>query len=330
MTKDNTEIQCQWGTNYHKEGICKDMGTLYTQAGPVKIKYYDTVCTRGIYTIPYTKGAEEKAIFMYSTATTAGDEIGWDFVTSVITAKSSFSAFCKEMTGMYQKKNIMTGPFMSPNTFIKWFFGWIASFKINFQKEMDPWCCYNLRMLACDGTHIGVSVKNMLLDPAVTKHDDKDTTLKSVRQRNNRLILQDKTHQKQMHYLARKLLGKLKPSEILHAEVEEEKTGQLLHYAHQNCFNTFYELLFVFSHNLQKKDTLHIIARLLLMFSGDSARSSVTPFQSHDLLLSMCYNASQGIILQNQVEEMNMYCIELVQLIFLGEKTIVQHCVSTS
>ena len=62
MTKEKTEIECQCGTNYHKEGIYKDMGTLYTWTGPVKIKYYDTVRSRGICTIPYTKGAEEKSI----------------------------------------------------------------------------------------------------------------------------------------------------------------------------------------------------------------------------------------------------------------------------
>ena len=91
-----------------------------------------------------------------------------------------------------------------------------------------------------------------------------------------------------MCYLARKLLKKLKPNQIVHAEVEEEKTTQLLNYAHQNCFNAFYELLVVFSHNLQYKDVLQMIAWLLLMFSGDSAMSSVAPFQSYDLLLSMC------------------------------------------
>ena len=44
---------------------------------------------------------------------------------------------------------------------------------------------------------------------------------------------------------------------------------------------------------------LDVIGRLLLMFSGDSAMSSVAPFQSHELLLAMCDNATQGIILQN-------------------------------
>ena len=60
---------------------------------------------------------------------------------------------------------------------------------------------------------------------------------------------------------------------------------------------------------------LDVLGQLLLMFSGDSAMSSVAPFQSHDLLLSMCDNATQGIILQNQVDEMNTYIIELAQLI---------------
>ena len=75
---------------------------------------------------------------------------------------------------------------------------------------------------------------------------------------------------------------------------------------------------------------LDVIGQLLLMFSGDSAMSSVALFQSHDLLLSMCDNSTRGIILQNQVDEMNMYCIELAQLIAVAKMTIVQHCVSTS
>ena len=318
ITKEKIEIKCQCGTSYHKEGIYKDRGTLYTQTGPVNIKYYDTVCSRGICTIPYTKGAEEKAIFMYLTATTAGDEIGWDFVTAVITAKSSFSAFCKEMTRKYQTTNTKAGPFMSPNTFIKCFFGWIASFKIDFHQEIDPRCHYNPKMLACDGTHIGVSVRNMCLNPAVTTNDDKNTILKSIHKRNDRLILQDKTHRKHMCYLARKFLKKLKSTDVLHIEVEEEKMTQLLNYAHETCFSAFYEILIVFAHKLVHNDMLHVIGRLLLMLSGDSAMSSFAPFQSHDLLLSMCENASQGIVLQNQVEEMKTDCIELTQLLVIG------------
>ena len=51
-----------------------------------------------------------------------------------------------------------SGPFMSGNTFISWVFSWIAAFKIDFRKEVEPWCEYKPKILACDGTHIGVSV----------------------------------------------------------------------------------------------------------------------------------------------------------------------------
>ena len=175
VTKEHTEIVCSCGTTYHKEGIYKDKGTLYMCTGPVEIRYYDMICSKGICMIPYTKGAEENAIFMYSTTTTAGDEIGWDFVTLVIATKSSFSAFCKEMTRKYQTTNILARPFMSPNTFIKWFFSWIAAFKLDFQKEIDPWCQYTPKVLACDGTHIGVSVRNMKLDSAIRTPDNKNS-----------------------------------------------------------------------------------------------------------------------------------------------------------
>ena len=320
VTKQHTEIVCSCGTTYHKEGIYKDKGTLYMCTGPVDIRYYDTICSKGICMIPYTKGAEEKAIFMYSTATTAGDEIGWDFVTSVITTKSSFSAFCKEMTRKYQTTNILAGPFMSPNTFIKWFFSWIAAFKLDFRKEIDPWCQYRPKMLACDGTHIGVSVRNMKLDPTITTPDDKDTVLKPVHKRKNRLILPDKTQWKHMWYIAKKCLKKLKPNDKLHRDLEEEKTTDLLNYAYRNCSIPFYELLVVFSQNLQHIDVLRVIGRILLMLSGDAAMSSVAPFNSHDLLLLMCDHASVGLIVQKEVEEMKHYCIELAELLVLGQK----------
>ena len=125
---------------------------------------------------------------------------------------------------IYATTAYVTTAYTDNTLHFKCFFGWIASFKIDFRREVDLWCPYNLRMLACDGTHIGVSVRNMHLDPAVTTNDDKETTLKSVHKRNDRLILQDKTHQKHMHYLAKKFLKKLKPSKILHTELEENHT----------------------------------------------------------------------------------------------------------
>ena len=154
---------CNCGNTYTQGGAYVGKGTVYTRMGPLQVKYYDTICQMATCKIPYTQAAEEKGSFLKSTHTDAGDEIGRDFIELVHRTKSSFSAYCNELTRRYQTTNIHSGPFMSGNTFISWFFSWIAAFKIDFQKEVHPRCEYKPRILACDGTHIGVSVRNMKL-----------------------------------------------------------------------------------------------------------------------------------------------------------------------
>ena len=73
-----------------------------------------------------------------------------------------------DMTRKYQTNNPMSPSFMSINTFLKWFFGWMSNMKLDFRKEIDPVCGYNPKILACDGTHIGVSIKHLHLDKPVT------------------------------------------------------------------------------------------------------------------------------------------------------------------
>ena len=43
--------------------------------------------------------------------------------------------------------------------------------KIDFRKEVDPWCKYEPKLLACDGTHVGVSIKHIKLNNPVTAVD---------------------------------------------------------------------------------------------------------------------------------------------------------------
>ena len=50
--------------------------------------------------------------------------------------------------------------------------------KIDFWKEIDPKCGHDPKILACDGTHIDVSTRNLNLEHPVTKPDH-DTVLKS-------------------------------------------------------------------------------------------------------------------------------------------------------
>ena len=167
MPKKNDEngqtLPCDCGEGYGDSSTYINISnaTLYTRMGPVDCKFADLKCSSGKCMQSYKKDAQEKGIFFYSSHTCAGDEVGWDFISLVMKTKISFTGYCNEMTRRYSTNNVLSGHFMSPNIFICWFFGWLAAFKIDFRKEIDPWCSYNPEVLACDGTHIGVSLRNI-------------------------------------------------------------------------------------------------------------------------------------------------------------------------
>ena len=115
--------------------------------GPVEIEYHDTVCSAGQCSIPFTKGAEEKSIFLKTSLTAAGDEIGWDFGECVRKTRCSFTAFCNEMARRYQTTNIMAGPFMSTNTYFLVFSAGLQHSRSTFAKSMTHGVRTNLPSL---------------------------------------------------------------------------------------------------------------------------------------------------------------------------------------
>ena len=137
--------------------------------GPLKCDVYTRRCLKGNCTLEYD--GKEHSIHFWSCQTCAGDEIGWDFISSVKSSKISFTSFCNEMTRKYVTTNALSVPFMSANTFVKWIFSWMSSMQIDFRKQIDPWCAYTPKVLACDGTHIGVSLRHLVIDDTVTKTD---------------------------------------------------------------------------------------------------------------------------------------------------------------
>ena len=83
-------------------------------------------------------------------------------------SRISFTAFCDEMSRRYRTTNIFSSSFISVDTFVKWISAWMGSMKIDFRKEEDPWCKYNPKILACDGTEIGISLRHLKLEGPVT------------------------------------------------------------------------------------------------------------------------------------------------------------------
>ena len=173
LIPESPEGSCNCGSQFPSNGEGKFLftGTLYTRMGPISIDVYDVVCQEGNCMIPFSEAAEKQNIFFLSKYTCAGDEIGWDFINGVLKTKTSFTAFCNELTRKYQTNNILSSPFMTPKTFITWVFAWLSAFEIDYRQSIDPWCKHSPEILAGDGTHIGVSVRNMNLVNPVNRAD---------------------------------------------------------------------------------------------------------------------------------------------------------------
>ena len=227
----------------------------------------------------------------------------------------------------------MAGPFMSTNTFISWFFCWIAAFKIDFCKEHDPWCDNKPPIPACDGTHISVSIRNLNLRMPVTEPDLPHVTLNAQHKRNDWLLIRDTSSRKHLKYLCRKYLKKTKEKELIDEELELTRTQEMLaKVLSENKFDEhgneiqplqqeLYEALLVFTGNIpMHKEIVNILARLLFMLSGDAAMSSVAPFPCHDLLGECCTDALNNRLQDGNIHKLKKYTIELAQLLVCGQK----------
>ena len=172
---DGTPMLCECRLMYTEES-CIEEGTcnLYTHVGVAHIKYYGLKCNMNKCEKKFCDVSGTFSMFFYTNTTCAGDEIGWDFINAVKTSKISFTGFCNQMTWVYKTTYSDAQAFMSVKTFIGWFFGWLSVFKIDFRKKINPFCGHNPKILACNGTHIGVSLRHLRLDHPVTKCNRED------------------------------------------------------------------------------------------------------------------------------------------------------------
>ena len=159
----------------------------------------------------------------------------------------------------------------------------------------------------------------MKLNKPVTAPDLKDTILNPIHKGKDCLVIHPKDQRLHLKYLSKMYLNKLKPHEILWNDLESERTADILQHVNNQCPLPVYEILFLFTQEAWHQDVLQCIMHILYMLSGDAALSSVVPFNSHDLLLSICNNAVTGIFNQKKLAEMKTYSIGFSQLITLSE-----------
>ena len=97
---NKTLKMCDCGAGYSPdtEYIPKWHSMLYMRISPVKCEFFNLPCHNGICELKFEDVAEQQGICFTLKVTCAGDEIGWDFVQDVITKRTSFKAYCDDMT----------------------------------------------------------------------------------------------------------------------------------------------------------------------------------------------------------------------------------------
>ena len=313
---DGSPRDCDCGGTYTEEGIYQEgLATLYTRVGCVHLKYYSMKCSKNSCEKKYTELAKEEGIFFYTKMTCAGDEIGWDFIRCVKSSKISFTGFCTQMTNFYRTTHSNPQPFMAVKTFIGWFFGWLSAFKIDFRKEIDPFCGYNPRVLACDGTHIGVSLRHLKLDKPVTKPDKTDVSPWVHGKPERRMFhrKQDKDHVK---YMCRKILNQIKPEQILSDIDERGLTLETLQKISQDKpLRDFIEPIL---YQTGRKDYLDMCAEFVHSLSGDEFIGTVVSPRCIPLLRTIFDKIARNENCAQELGMMRKYNCQIADLFWIA------------
>ena len=145
-------------------------------------------------------------------------------------------------------------------------FGWLSAFKIDFRKEIDPLCGYNPRVLACDGTHIKVSLRHLKLDKPVTKPDKADVS-PWVHDKPERRMFHRKQDKDHVKYICRKILNRIKPEQIL-SDIDERGLAleTLQKISQDKPLKDFIEPIL---YQTGRKDCLDMCAEFVHSLSGD-------------------------------------------------------------
>ena len=321
FTENGEPLPCECGGGYGTSASYTNTGQaiLYTRNGPINCTYGDIQCGLGRCIKTYDTEAQKQGIFFYTSQTCAGDEIGWDFISLVMKTKISFTAYCNEKTRWYITTNPLASNFMSPNTFIGCFFGWLSAFKIDFRKHKEPWCGYKPEILACDGTHIGVSLKHLDLEKSVTS-PDKDEVYMAKHQQMDRLLIRDNDTRQHLRYMCNKFLGKVPLDKLLTQQEEGARSIHLINYVRIHGEAEFVTILECFLQQTQDKEYLNSLARILHMLSGIDAMSTVAPRPSHPTILLACQNIDNPSMLHPYLEELKKFSLDISDLIQLSVK----------
>lgn len=129
---------------------------------------YKWKCKNFSCEVQYTGSRD--GIFFKSQMTAFCDEVMQDFEDEIFdtTNGTNFSTYVTRMNTIYESNGCTPKQFCSSNTFTTSMFAWLANKNIDFRQHIDPYCSYDPKVLACDGTHVGPSLRTISMQPIET------------------------------------------------------------------------------------------------------------------------------------------------------------------
>ena len=308
---------------------------IYTRMGVILYDIYKKTCVSGRCTQHYNGRVDN--IFFLSKETGVGEELFWDFITRVLRSRSSFTGFCKEMSRIYTSNHVKSLSFMSNKTFIHCFFSWVAALGIDYRQQVDPWCKHNPKVLACDGTKIGVSMKMQKLDPPITKPTIQHTE-ETLHKKFDRCFLPYPTKQVdetinnhkvrcQVVLRARQYLQLLVKCTLEGTPVPDDQNAtqekrNFISVCQETCQDTIFQFLLFFMERDCSPDAslIQASARLLSLFAtNDDALVSVLPFKFLQDILATCDSVLQGGDSTTHLGNMKQFAVEISNLLLAAQ-----------
>ena len=161
---------------------------------------------------------------------------------------------------------------MSRNTFIKWWFSWASSMKINFREKCFG-CGENIRCLAADGTKIGITLKQASVIPI---EKTVGVPIKTQTRRYLRTFVNDRNTPKGrrdvndcIRDLAKHVIGK----QQLDQKVIDEKIQKVKEICKEELIVDIVKELFGGIHKLEAG----ALANILIVLTGDASLTNTIP-----------------------------------------------------
>ena len=296
---------------------------------------YKLLCLDGNCSEHYT--GDDDCVFFLSKQTCVGDEIAWDFISRITTSNCSFTSFCSDMCRIYTSNFLIAHPFLSRSTFVKFWFAWLAAHNIDFRKGVDRWCGPDRKLLACDGTHVGVSLTRLDVQP-VEKPDVNGSIVGPGHRRYDRVFLfyperatasekqNIRAARKHLKYIAEEAIG-VENSITPTIEERQALDNLLLHVSPQN--NSCQNVLKLFLRFDLPPNLKRTLGKVFAILAADAPLSAFMPLRYHDDIITLCSTAREGIIYdsEHQIDKMYQYCPELADLFRQAPKFDVLLCI---